>query len=375
MLLERGSDRRLARICAYGLRCFLMGTISQSSIAKRVTMSVTLVEIAKQAGVSRSTVSRVMTNHPSVDPETRSRVLAVAEQLNYQPNLVARSLAAGKTHVLGLVIPMGVRTLFIDPYFPLLIRGISVACNANDHSVMLWLAEPEYERRTMGRILSGGMIDGVILASALMDDPVQDALIKANFPFILVGRHPTDDRVSYVDVDNRDSSRQAVAYLLDLGHARVATITGPKNMIAGSDRLQGYVDALRERGVPYNPDLVAEGDFTEEGGYNAMQHLLPQEPDALFAANDVMAMGALRALREDGKSVPGDVAVIGYDDMPFAARSSPPLSSVRQPIYRTGMVAAETLIDMIAQPAGAPRRVIMPTELAIRASTGSALPK
>jgi len=334
-------------------------------------MAITLVEIAKQAGVSRSTVSRVMTNHPSVDPETRSRVLAVAEQLNYQPNLAARSLAAGKTHVLGLVIPMGVRTLFIDPYFPLLIRGISAACTANDHSVMLWLAEPEYERRTMGRILSGGIIDGVILASALMDDPVQDALIKSNFPFVLVGRHPGDDRVSYVDVDNRDSSRQAVTYLLSLGYRRVATITGPKNMIAGSDRLEGYLLALHERGVPYDPDLVVESDFTEEGGYNAMQQLLPREPDALFAANDVMAMGAMRALREAGKSVPDDVAVIGYDDMPFAVHSSPPLSSVRQPIYRTGMVAAETLIDMISQPDGAPRRVIMPTELVIRESIGS----
>jgi LacI family transcriptional regulator len=334
-------------------------------------MAITLVEIAKQAGVSRSTVSRVMTNHPSVDPETRRRVLAVAEQLNYQPNLAARSLAAGKTHVLGLVIPMGVRTLFIDPYFPLLIRGISAACNANDHSVMLWLAEPEYERRTIGRILSGGIIDGVLLASALMDDPVQDALIESRFPFILVGRHPTDDRVSYVDVDNCESSRQAVAYLLRLGYCRVATITGPKNMIAGSDRLDGYFLALRDRGVPCDPELIADGDFTEEGGYSAMQQLLPRGPDAVFAANDVMAMGAMRALREAGKSVPDDVAIMGYDDMPFAAHSSPPLSSVRQPIYKTGMVAAETLIDMIAQPNSAPRRTIMPTELVIRASSGS----
>src|SRR5437763_184946 len=164
-------------------------------------MSVTLVEIAKEAGVSRSTVSRVMNNHPSVDPETRSRVLSVAEQLNYQPNMAARSLAAGKTNVLGLVIPMGVSALFVDPYFPLLIQGISAACNANGHSVMLWLAEPEYERRTIGQILRGGMIDGVILASALMNDPVQEALLQSGLPFILVGRHPDNDQISYVDVD------------------------------------------------------------------------------------------------------------------------------------------------------------------------------
>src|SRR3954469_10303805 len=164
-------------------------------------MSMTLEEIAKHAGVSRSTVSRVMTNHPSVDPGTRARVLSVAEKLNYQPNMAARGLAAGRTHILGLVIPMGVSSLFTDPYFPLLIQGITSACNANDHSVMLWLAEPEYERRTIRQVLQGGLIDGVILASALMDDPMMEALLKGGLPFVLVGRHRTDNHVSYVDVE------------------------------------------------------------------------------------------------------------------------------------------------------------------------------
>src|SRR5436189_3817484 len=157
----------------------------------------TLEERAKQAGVSRSTVSRVMNNHKNVDAGTRARVLSVADTLNYQPNLAARGLAAGRTHILGLVIPMGVNALFSDPYFPLLIQGISTACNANDHSVMLWLAEPEYERRTIRQVLQGGLIDGVILASALMDDPMMEALLRGGPPFILVGRHPTDTLVSY----------------------------------------------------------------------------------------------------------------------------------------------------------------------------------
>lgn len=333
-------------------------------------MSITLVEIARQAGVSRSTVSRVMNNHPSVDPETRSRVLSVAEELNYHPNLAARSLAAGKSRILGLVIPMGVSTLFVDPYFPLLIQGISAACNANDYSVMLWLAEPEFERRTIGQILRGGMIDGVILASALLNDPVQEALLSSNLPFILIGRHLDNDRISYVDVDNHNSAREAVAYMLRLGYERIATITGPRNMIAGADRLGGYLAAHHDRGIPYDPDLVAESDFTEEGGYRSMQDLLSLEPDAVFAANDVMAMGALRALREAGKRVPEDVAVMGFDDMPFSARSNPPLSTVRQPIHRTGMTAAETLIDMVAHPDNQPRRIVLPTEMILRASCG-----
>jgi LacI family transcriptional regulator len=338
-------------------------------------MSTTLEEIAKHAGVSRSTVSRVMNNHPNVDQETRERVLSVAEKLNYQPNIAARGLAAGRTHILGLVIPMGVSTLFADPYFPLLIQGITSACNASDHSVMLWLAEPEYERRTIRQILLGGLIDGVILASALMDDPMMEALRKHGLPFILVGRHPSDNQISYVDVDNKNSAREMVAYLLRMGYQRVATIAGPRNMIAGSDRLEGYRLALRNRGVAPDPSLIVEADFTEEGGYAAMQRLLPLSPDAVFVASDAMALGALRALRDAGKRVPNDIAIAGYDDMPFSARTDPPLTTVRQPIQRMGALAAETLIDLIANPDPQPRRIILPTELVIRASCSPTSPQ
>ncbi|HEY0068466.1 MAG TPA: LacI family DNA-binding transcriptional regulator [Chloroflexia bacterium] len=336
-------------------------------------MSTTLEEIARYAGVSRSTVSRVMNDHPNVDQETRARVRSVAESLNYQPNVAARSLAAGRTHILGLVIPMGVSALFTDPYFPLLIQGIASACNANEHSVMLWLAEPEYERRMIRQVLQGGLIDGVILASALLDDPMLEALRKRGLPFILVGRLPTDNEVSYVDVDNVNSAREIVAYLLRLGHRRVATISGPSNMIAGADRLQGYLLALRNRAITPDPALIVEADFTEEGGYIAMQRLVPHAPEAVFVASDAMAVGALRALREAGLRVPEDIAIAGFDDIPFAARTDPPLTTVRQPIQRMGALAAETLIDMISHPQPQPRRIILPTELAIRESSGRAL--
>jgi LacI family transcriptional regulator len=334
-------------------------------------MSTTLEEIARQAGVSRSTVSRVMNDHPSVDQDTRARVRSVAERLNYQPNVAARSLAVGRTNVIGLVIPMGVSALFTDPYFPLLIQGITSACNANEHSVMLWLAEPEYERRTIRQVLQGGLIDGVILASALMEDPMLEALLRRGLPFIMVGRLPTDNQISYVDVDNVNSAREMVAYLLRLGHRRVATIAGPTNMIAGSDRLEGYRLALRNRGLTPDPALIVEADFTEEGGYVAMQRLLPQAPNAVFVASDAMAIGAMRALRDAGLRVPDDIAIAGFDDIPMAARTEPTLTTVRQPIQRMGSLAAETLIDMISHPHPQPRRIILPTELVIRESSGS----
>jgi LacI family transcriptional regulator len=330
-----------------------------------------LEAIAKLSQVSRSTVSRVINNHPNVSPATRERVLEVIKSLNYQPNAAARGLAKGHTRILGLVIPMGVSALFTDPYFPLLIQGVSSACNAHDHSVMLWLAEAEYERRTIRQIMHNGMIDGVIVASMLMDDPLVQALSEGDLPFILIGRHPTDSRISYIDVDNQASARNAVTHLLRLGRKRVATITGPQNRIAGADRLEGYLAALRTRGITPDPNLIFESEFSETEGYAAAQRLLDRQPDAVFAASDTIAVGTLRALREAGKRVPDDVAVVGFDDMPFASRTEPPLTTVRQPTHRMGEVATETLIDLIEHPDSPPRRIVLPTELVVRASCGA----
>jgi LacI family transcriptional regulator len=332
-----------------------------------------LEEVARLSGFSRSTVSRVINNDPNVSQATREKVLSVVKQVNFQPNVVARSLAAGRTRILGLVIPRGVSALFTDPYFPTQIQGVASACNSHDHSVMLWLAEPEYERRTISGFIQNHLVDGVIVSSSLMDDPVVKKLLDNHFPFVLIGRHPTDERVSYVDVDNRNSSRDAVMHLLRLGRRRVATISGPQTMIVGYDRLLGYQEALRSRGIISDPDLNVEGDFTEAGGYAAMQRLLARRPDAVFAASDTMAMGVLRALRDNGVRVPEDIAVVGFDDMPFSARSEPALTTVRQPVYRTGIVAAEILIDLIENPDSAPRRIVLPTELVIRSSCGSGL--
>jgi LacI family transcriptional regulator len=330
-------------------------------------------EIAKLSGVSRSTVSRVLNDDPNVKESTRARVMDMIQRMNYRPNVVARRLASGRTHIIGLVIPTAVSALFTDPFFPGLIQGVASACNAREHSVMLWLAEPDQERRTIHQIANNGLLDGVVIASSWIDDPLQQTLVESGLPFMLVGRYAANSSVSYVDVDNLNSAREAVAHLLRLGRRRVGTITGRHNMIVGADRRAGYEAALRERGLVVDPALIVESDFTEMGGYMAAQRLIGQEPDAIFVASDSMAIGALRALHEAGRSVPEEVAVVGFDDMPFAARANPPLTTIRQPIQRTGQVAAETLMEMIEARTTQPRRIILPTELVIRASCGSTL--
>ncbi len=333
-------------------------------------MTLTLENIARLSGVSRSTVSRVINNHPNVRDEVRERVMKIIQETGYQPNLTARSLAAGRTRVIGLVIPAGVSTIFTDPYFPLLIQGISAACNVHDYSVMLWLAEPEYERRTIRQILHGGLLDGVVVASTLMDDPIVNSLHESQMPFILIGRHPTLD-VNYVDVDNFQAGRDATQHLLRLGRKGVATVTGPQNMIAGSDRYQGYLRALQDRNQPFHPELVTEGDFTEEGGYQAMLQLIPTKPDAVFVASDTMAIGALRALREAELLVPDDIALVSHDDMPIASKVNPPLTTIRQQPQHLGSVAVNTLINVIQHPGSASRHVTLATELVIRSSCGA----
>jgi len=333
-------------------------------------MPLTLEDIAKMSGVSRSTVSRVINRDPNVSEPTRRKVLDLIQKIGFQPNLAARGLAVGRTRVIGLVIPTGLTSIFSDPYFPLVIQGVASACSAHGYSVMLWLAEREYEAKTINQVLYNGLIDGVIVASMLLDDPIIQRLSESPQPFITIGRHPTNDQLNFVDVDNRIGAYQGVSYIIHTGHRRVATITGPHNMIAGRDRSQGYQDALRARGLPLLPELVAEGEFSDISGYLAMKQLLPQQPDAVFVASDAMAFAAMRAIQEAGLRIPEDIAVVGFDDIPTAATSTPPLTTVRQPIQRTGSVAAEMLIERIEHPEVQQCRIVLPTELVIRDSCG-----
>lgn len=335
-------------------------------------MGYTLEEIAKMANVSRSTVSRVVNNHPNVSEEARERVWEVIKKVGYQPHAAARSLATNRSNVLALIIPEPVAKIFTDPFFPLLIKGMASACNDHKYNLMLSLFNDKSEQESQYlRVLKSGSLDGAVIASTVLDDPLVPRLIADGISFVMVGSYP-DERVSYVDVDNVNGGRIAVEHLLRLGHERVATITGPMSMKASMDRFEGYRQALKNRGLEVDPNLVAEGDFTEQGGYAAMKALLLQKPTAVFVASDTMAFGAARAIREAGLSIPGDVALVGFDDLPVSSAMNPPLTTVRQPIEKLGYLATEVLIDIVDGKVQQPQRLVLPTELVIRQSCGGA---
>ena len=334
-------------------------------------MRLTLEDIARISGCSRSTVSRVVNGDVNVSIDTRQKVEQVIAEMNFQPNMAARGLASGQTHILGLIVPMSVNSIFSDPFYPILMQSISSTCNQKDYSIMLWLAEPEFERRMINKILNTGLLDGVIVSSLSLTDPIVNHLKENKMPYVSIGRNPMDDSGNFVDVDNYNGAIKAINHLAGLGRRRIATITGPMNVIVGVDRLRGYRDALAANGLPYDPDLVVEGDFSDSGGYAAMQHLLPMKPDAVFVTSDIMAAASIRVLMEAGLKVPDDVAIVGFDDIPLASRTIPSLTTISQPISQMGAGVVNMLLDQIEHPSRQPHHVILQTELVVRSSSGS----
>jgi LacI family transcriptional regulator len=315
----------------------------------------------------------VLNNHPNVSPELRQQVQKVITETGYQPDPIARSLSSRRTNIIGLVVPLAVRSLFEDPFFARLMQGISQGCNSHDYTLSLFLFHShEEERKLNQRTSRNRLLDGVIVTATRTGDPLIPQLIANGTPFVVHGKHE-DPRVSFVDVDNETGAYTAVSHLVRLGRRRIALISGPSTNLAAEDRKRGYLKALNQRRVRVDESLIVHGDFTETSSYEAMQRLLPLEPDAVFVASDSMAHGALRALRSAGKRVPDEVALVGFDDMPQAATTNPPLTTVRQPIRQAGALAVETLLDILENGQEPPRRIILPTELVVRATCGSGL--
>jgi len=299
-------------------------------------------------------------------------VQQVIDRTGYHPNVAARTLASQRSWMVGLVVPRGVRTFFTDAYFLHLTQGLVQACNHYNYTLGLFLAgSPEDEDQIGPRVSRRGFLDGILLQSGPRGDRMIDRLVRAHLPLVVVGRPFDGDNLSFVEVDNVDGARSAVFHLVRLGRQRIATITGPSSLTVSLDRTEGYRRGLAERGRTVDEALIAEADFTEAGGYQAMLRLLPLMPDAVFAASDITALGAMRAVREAGLRIPDDVAFVGFDDIPLSPAPEPALTTVRQPVQQFGAAAIEILIDLIENGDQPPRRVVMVTELVIRDSCGA----
>ncbi|MEU6121225.1 LacI family DNA-binding transcriptional regulator [Streptomyces sp. NPDC047123] len=335
----------------------------------------TLEAVAARAGVSRATVSRVVNGDPGVREVLAEKVRIAVDELGYVPNRAARSLVTRRHDAVAVVIAEPENRVFADPFFALQLRGISKELTAHDIQLVLLLTEGRDDHERVGRYLAGGHVDGALVFSLHLDDPLPGIIRRAGVPTVFGGRPgwpqagPDGPGAAYVDCDNRGGAREAVRHLVGLGRRRVAHITGALDQTSAVDRLDGFRDVLGE----VDPSLVAEGDFTPAGGERAMRELLRRCPevDGVFAANDLTASGALRVLREHGRRVPEDVAVVGFDDMlPVAEQTDPPLTTVRQDIEEMGRLMARMLVRDRAgtDPAAEPAGVVLPTSLVRRAS-------
>jgi DNA-binding LacI/PurR family transcriptional regulator len=332
-----------------------------------VTARPTLEKVAARAGVSRATVSRVVNGSTRVAPQIRDAVQRAVDELGYVPNLAARSLVTQRTDSIALVVSEPPTRVFSDdPFFSGIIRGVSQELEAVDKQLVLMLAGSVPSHDRVERYAAAGHVDGVLVASLHGADPLPGTLARKGIPVVCGGRPLGRSQLHYVDMDNVGGAASAVRHLLAGGRQRIATIAGPQDMNAGIDRLAGYRDALRDSD---RRSIVAVGDFTRESGSQTMRQLLEDDPalDAVFVASDMMAMGAMRALREAGRRVPDDVAVVGFDDVDNARYTEPPLTTVRQPTIEMGRQMVRLLVALAAgEPVVAP--VMLPTELIVRGS-------
>jgi DNA-binding LacI/PurR family transcriptional regulator len=331
----------------------------------------TLHDVAVLSGVSPATVSRVINGGP-VAEATRQRVLSVLESTNFRPNAAARTLASGRSGVVGVVLHIDAHLLFHDRYFSLLLQGMTDAVSEQAMGMMLWLANRTKEE-TREQILRMSLLDGVIVSAFQLDDPLVDGLLASSLPTVLIGHRRADRTASYVDIDNIQAADAITTHLVTIGRRRIGHITGSRRTVAGEDRLSGYRRAMERAGLD-TTDLIVDGDFNKPSAIEATAQLLKRGVDAIFCANDNEAEGALEVIQRTGRLVPEDVALAGFDDLEFAARLDPPITTMRQDVRQLGAEATDVLFQLINDPLGGPRRVILPTELVIRQSTVGGVP-
>ncbi len=332
-------------------------------------MSLSIKDLGRLAGVHPSTVARVLNGDPRqrVSDDVRARILALAAEYGYRPNRLARSLRTKRSSVIGALIPD-----IANPFFALMFRGIEDALAQRDFSVILANTDDDPAREDSGvAMLQGRQVDGLILATARRQDQTIERLMAERVPLVLVNRHTEPITPNAVVPADYSGSMTAVAHLVGLGHRRIAHIAGSDEMSTGATRRDGYRDALKRHSIMYDPDLLMKGSYREPGGYEAMRRLLalPDPPTAVFAVNDLAAVGAIRAIREANLDVPHDVSVVGFNDLSMVAATANSLTTLQLPVHAMGIAAAERLLTQILDGTSLSEPTILPVTLIVRGST------
>jgi LacI family transcriptional regulator len=333
---------------------------------------VTLKDIAKQVGFSVTTVSRALNDYDDVSEETKRLIHQVAREMGYYPDATAQKLQKRRTDTIGFIIPtFGPR--FSDPFFSELLAGMGNEAANHEFDLLVSTRSPgPQEQQVYRRMVNSKRVDGLLIVRTRSQDERIAYLARQGFPFVAFGRTDLELDFPYLDVDGTTGLSQAAQHLIDLGHRRIACITAPPRLMFTAHRWEGFEQTLERNGIPLDESLIITGDLTQKSGYEATNRLLdlPHPPTAILSFNDLMALGAISAIHECGRAVGQDIAIVGFDDIPLAEHSHPPLTTVRQPIYEIGRTICRMLIQLIQEEELEERHVLLQPKLVIRESTG-----
>lgn len=341
-------------------------------------MRVTINDIAKVAKVSPSTVSRVIANNPKISLATREKVFKIMKEMNYHPNIIARSLANRSTKIIGALLPGMAEQAFQHPFFPEVLRGISsVAYKKGYHILLASMGDGEDEKESIRDSVDGGITEGVILLASKVNDIVISELDKGKIPFVVVGKPENELEMNWVDNNNVTIGYEVTRHLLGLGLRQIAFIGVSPQYIVTVDRLTGYKKALAESGIPIDNRLIVESKFNNDNGYDLMKQLWARNLpiSAVFACDDFLAFGVIRYLQEMGRRIPDDIAVAGINNVPLSQFSHPPLTTVEINAFTLGAKAFELLLGAVQSEVQSYNRAIVPAQLVIRESTSKKMEK
>lgn len=335
-------------------------------------MNVTIKEVAKMAGVSPSTVSRVISDSPRISEETKKTVRLAMESLGYHPNAIARSLVSKATKTIGIVMPQSTESAFLNPFFPQALSGVSAAAHEHGYCILLSTGNDENEQlESIESIVMGGRVDGVIIMYSAVENIVLDTLKKMNTPAVVIGKPINAKETLFVDNDNVEASFKVTEKLIKNGHKKIALMSGPFKFVFSLDRLDGYMNALNKYNIPFKKEYILElPEFAKESGYLSAKSLLELEerPTALVVTDDVMAFGAMDAIKEKGLRIPQDIEIMSFNNVPSAELTQPSLTSVDIDAFSLGYEASKLIIERI-KGEDSKDKVIIPTKIMYRESS------